>query len=195
MSIRKAIPLTLAVAAIVVGILVLRSYVEGRAPYSPGPAPSGSGLNFTIALDRDQRVGIAYGARDPGKGIPITVLIDGDGIIRGKRVGAFPSQQALMGWLDDVTASEAPSPLPGTAQEVGYVASDFTLSTLGGGTVTLSQLRDQWVLLNFWATWCPYCVRQMPYFQAAYEERGDEIEFIGINWGESEAKVRKYVGG
>ena len=193
MSMRRAIPLTIAVAAIVVAVLVLRWYLPGRLPYSPSPAPSGPGLNFTIALDRDQGVGTTYGARRTG--IPITVLIDGNGIIRGKRVGAFPSQQALMGWLDDVTASEAPSPLPGTVAEVGYMAPDFTLAVLGGGTVTLSQLGDRWVLLNFWATWCPYCVRQMPYFQAAFEEKGDEIEFIGINWGETEGKVRQYIGG
>jgi len=150
-------------------------------------------MTFVIALDRDQRVGSAYNVR--ATGVPLTLLIDEDGIVRGIRRGAFLSKQALTSWLDDLIASEAPSRVLTEAPAVGYLAPDFTLVTLDGGSVTLSQLRDRWVLVNFWTTWCTWCVRQMPYLQAVFEERGDEIEFIGVNWGESEAKVRKHLGG
>ena len=192
MSIRKAIQLTAVVVAVVVAILVLRWHVPGLMPSRSDQLPNGSdGITFTIALDRDQRVGSAYNLR----GVPITVLVDHQGVVRGIQPGAFRSTEELIGWLDDLISSQAPSPILTEAPAVGYLAPDFTLATLDGASVTLSQLRDRWVLVNFWTTWCPWCIRQMPYLQAVFEERGDEIEFIGVNWGESEAKVRKHLGG
>jgi len=154
-------------------------------------APSGSAnITYTIALDTSQRTGAAY-----GRYLPVTVLIDEEGIIRDIKVGAFRSKRDVIGWLDDLTSREATAALPGVAPIVGHVAPDFTLPTLDGGTVELRQLRDKWVLLNFWATWCRFCVAQQPYLQAAFEEREAEIEFIGINVGESEEKVRKHIKG
>jgi len=50
-------------------------------------------------------------------------------------------------------------------------------------------------LISFWATWCRYCLIQQPYLQAAFEEKGGEVEFIGINLGESEQKVREHIKG
>ena len=49
--------------------------------------------------------------------------------------------------------------------KVGQQAPDFTLELHEGGTVTLSQLQGKPVVLNFWASWCPPCVREMPDFQ------------------------------
>lgn len=192
MSIRRAVILTAAVAAAVVAVLLLSSHVPGRVWSPPDQLPNGSdGITFTIALDSDQRVGSAYNLR----GVPITVLVDQEGIVRGIQPGAFRSTQELTGWLDDLISSQAPSPILTEAPAVGYLAPDFTLATLDGASVTLSQLRDRWVLVNFWTTWCTWCIRQMPYLQAAFEERGDEIEFIGINWGESESRVRQHMRG
>jgi peroxiredoxin len=148
-------------------------------------------ITYTIALDGSQRTGAAYSIR----GIPVNILIDKDGIIRGIRPGAFGSKEEVIAWLDDLTSGEDTPPLPGVAPIVGHVAPDFTLPTLDGGMVALSKLRDKWVLINFWATWCRYCVIQMPYLQAAFEERESEVEFIGINVGESEEKVRKHIEG
>ncbi|GAF74837.1 unnamed protein product [marine sediment metagenome] len=79
-----------------------------------------------------------------------------------------------------------------TAPEVGAQAPGFTISTLDGETVTLNELRGQPVLLNFWATWCGYCRYQMPFLQAAFEEKGQEINFIAINIGEGIYKVQQY---
>lgn len=78
------------------------------------------------------------------------------------------------------------------APEVGAQAPGFTISTLDGETVTLNELRGQPVLLNFWATWCWYCRYQMPFLQAAFEEKGQEMIFIAINIGEGIDKVQQY---
>ena len=76
---------------------------------------------------------------------------------------------------------------------VGTQAPDLTLITLNGETVELAELRGQPVLLNFWATWCRWCRYQMPFLQAAFEEKGQEVKFIAINVGESSDKVRQFV--
>lgn len=54
----------------------------------------------------------------------------------------------------------------------GFLAPDFTLETLSGEPITLSDLRGQAVVLNLWATWCPPCRAEMPALQAAYEQDG-----------------------
>lgn len=89
------------------------------------------------------------------------------------------------------------SPGCGSTPTVGPIvdalAPDFTLTTLDGETVQLNELRGQPVLVNFWATWCPACRGQMPYFQAAFEQKGQEVKFIAIDVGESSGTVRRYV--
>ncbi len=55
-----------------------------------------------------------------------------------------------------------------TAPRVGALAPDFTLPDVNGKAVTLSALRGQPVLINFWATWCEPCRTEIPVIQTAY---------------------------
>ncbi len=72
-------------------------------------------------------------------------------------------------------------------------AHNFTLTTLAGDTLSLDGLRGQWVLVNFWATWCPPCVKEMPYLQRLSAER--ELAVLGVNLKESPADVSEFVTG
>ena len=75
-------------------------------------------------------------------------------------------------------------------------APDFALQDLKGQTVTLSSLRGSPVMLNFWATWCGYCVWEMPYIQQIYEERQDMgLVILAINKRETHAKVQEFMEG
>ena len=47
---------------------------------------------------------------------------------------------------------------------------DFTLQRLGGGEVSLSDYRGDWVVFNYWATWCAPCVKEMPELSELHEE-------------------------
>lgn len=52
--------------------------------------------------------------------------------------------------------------------EVGKLAPDFTLVDRKGKTWNLSQLAGQVVFVNFWATWCPSCIEEMPSMERLY---------------------------
>jgi peroxiredoxin len=61
-------------------------------------------------------------------------------------------------------------------------APDFTLPTLDGAEVSLSQFRDQPVLINFWATWCIPCREEMPEIVRAYEmHKAEGLMILGLN--------------
>lgn len=59
------------------------------------------------------------------------------------------------------------------APRVGFLAPDFTLQTLEGDTVTLSELRGHPLLINIWASWCSPCKAEMPALQQVYEAYKD----------------------
>jgi len=58
-------------------------------------------------------------------------------------------------------------------------APDFTLVDLEGEQVTLSALRGGPVVLDFWATWCPPCIRQIPVLNA-FQEAHPEVPVLGV---------------
>jgi cytochrome c biogenesis protein CcmG, thiol:disulfide interchange protein DsbE len=75
---------------------------------------------------------------------------------------------------------------------VGYLAPDFTLENLLGQAHTLSDYRGQPVVLNFWATWCPPCRVEMPYFDRAQMKYNGRSTILGVNQGEFSSTVRDF---
>lgn len=69
--------------------------------------------------------------------------------------------------------------------QVGGPAPNFTLKSFEGRDVTLSALRGKVVLLNFWATWCEPCKKEMPAIQTAYEQyKSHGLVVLAVNFGE-----------
>ena len=75
--------------------------------------------------------------------------------------------------------------------KLGQYAPDFQTEYLNGGKFKLSELRGQPVILNFWATWCPPCVREMPLLQKLYDE--GNIPVIGINLQEDKKTIEAFI--
>ncbi len=68
----------------------------------------------------------------------------------------------------------------------GQPAPDFTASTLDGGSLTLSSLRGKPVMINFFASWCDQCKRELPGIEAVYlRHKADGFTVIGVNALES----------
>lgn len=76
-------------------------------------------------------------------------------------------------------------------QTTTKLAPDFAVYDAEGNAVYLSDLRGKPVIVNFWATWCGYCVSEMPEFQAAYETYGDQIHFMMVNVTDGQQETKK----
>jgi len=65
--------------------------------------------------------------------------------------------------------------------KAGFTAPDFTLDTLNGGQLTLSELRGQPIVLNLWASWCLPCREEMPAIEKIYQTYNGSLVVIGLN--------------
>lgn len=63
----------------------------------------------------------------------------------------------------------------------GQAAKDFTVIDVEGKEVSLSDFKGKPVVVNFWASWCPPCKEEMPYFNEVYKELGDEVVFMMVD--------------
>ena len=79
------------------------------------------------------------------------------------------------------------------APQAGFAAPDFSLETRDGETVSLSELRGQVVLVNFWATWCPPCRAEMPAIQQVYDQYSDQgFTVLAVDVSEGDAQVTAF---
>ncbi len=69
-------------------------------------------------------------------------------------------------------------------------APAFTLKDLQGKDVSLSEFRGKWVILDFWGSWCGWCIKGMPRLKEAYKEYAGKVEIIGIDCNETEQAWR-----
>lgn len=79
----------------------------------------------------------------------------------------------------------------------GQIAPNFTVETLEGESITLSELKGKKVILNFWATWCPPCKVEMPHFQSYFEKhsKDDNVVILAANMTYKDKNVQQFVNG
>jgi len=93
-----------------------------------------------------------------------------------------------------LTVSALPGCAVGAGPQVGKAAPEFKLATLDGKTVSLRNFRGSPVMLNFWASWCPPCRYEMPFFQQIWEEwHGKGLVILAVNIGETAATAQKFM--
>ncbi|OGT27457.1 MAG: hypothetical protein A2Z17_01850 [Gammaproteobacteria bacterium RBG_16_66_13] len=116
-----------------------------------------------------------------------------------RRWFAFTAFAVLAGMVWTLRSSVPASATTGgltPSPRVGFAAPDFSLDLLGGGQVTLSELRGKAVIVNLWASWCPPCRAEMPALQQVYEAngaRGLEILAVNMTYQDSERGAAEFV--
>ena len=108
-------------------------------------------------------------------------------------VGAGILYSTLAGSLQPETAVTTPPPPEQTTpqqpeedsqtepQQETVPAPDFTVYDADGNPVNLSDYFGKPIVLNFWASWCGPCQREMPHFEQAYQDMGEDIQFVMVN--------------
>ena len=75
----------------------------------------------------------------------------------------------------------------------GEVAPDFEMTDLEGKTFRLSDFKDKYVVLDFWGTWCPWCVKGLPRMKAYHKKYSGKVEFIGISNRDKTEKLKDFL--
>lgn len=113
--------------------------------------------------------------------MPLVLSTSGDGFFH-RRKSAEPYKKDLFARLR-IQKFEEP-----------VVAPDFTLNDLKGNQVTLKDHRGRIVFLNFWATWCPPCRREMPSMERLYKQLKDrDFTMLAVDMQESEKLVKAFI--
>ena len=73
-------------------------------------------------------------------------------------------------------------------------APGFSLTGYDGRTFTLSELRGQVVIVNFWASWCPPCREEAAYLEQTWRKYdGKGVVFVGVDWVDTQKEALAYI--
>ena len=73
------------------------------------------------------------------------------------------------------------------------MAPDFTLTDIYGMPLTLSDFRGTYLLLDFWGSWCPWCIKGIPKMKEYYQKYSSKFEIIGIDCNDTQEKWKAAV--
>jgi thiol-disulfide isomerase/thioredoxin len=70
---------------------------------------------------------------------------------------------------------------------------NFQFKTIDNKILDLSQFSGKVIIVDFWATWCPPCTKEIPHFIELQEKYKNEVQFIGLNVGEKESEIKEFI--
>ena len=115
----------------------------------------------------------------------VTVLLLGGAYAAYNKLSKEYEAESPVSLSQSTTAAENSVAVPNSTEVISTApagdATDFTFYDAAGNAVKLSDFRGKRVVLNFWASWCSPCRSEMPVLQAAYDEYGDDIQFLMVN--------------
>jgi outer membrane lipoprotein-sorting protein/peroxiredoxin len=89
---------------------------------------------------------------------------------------------------------EFKGPVKANADLTGQMAADFKLKSVAGKEISLQELKGNFVLLDFWATWCGPCRRDLPAVEKLHQEfRSKGLMVLGVNGGEDSETVSQFL--
>lgn len=141
---------------------------------------------FRVKIRRAEPIDTTIGAGSSFVDVVASGSIGGRG---ATQVDGSGETNALQDLSDDAftsITSVADSIDPAVGLAEGNRAPDFTVMTVDGDPITLSDLQGNIVLLNFWGTWCGPCRREMPEFQQAYDRFNDDgFEILAVSFDDT----------
>lgn len=96
-------------------------------------------------------------------------------------------------YMDEAVDASADGDLLQVEDADAPEAPDFTLTDLNGKPFKLSSLRGKYVILDFWGSWCYWCMKGMPEMKKYYAKYAGKLEILGVNCGDTEAKWKAAV--
>lgn len=84
-------------------------------------------------------------------------------------------------------------PLEKTRIDLGNAAPDFQAVNTLGQQAALSDYKGKVVVLNFWASWCEPCVKEMPLIRDVFESNKNDMVTLFVNVGETKGTVQEYL--
>lgn len=106
---------------------------------------------------------------------------------------SFIAAMSLALFIAGSQSAEAFEPWP-VEPLIGNLSPDFTLKDLNGRNVSLSSFRGNPVLLNFWATWCPYCRKERAHLNRLHEDYiGKDLVIVSISIDRNPETLRKFM--
>lgn len=82
---------------------------------------------------------------------------------------------------------------PDKVEDTRYADYNFYLTNVSGRRLSFEEFKGQTIFLNFWATWCPPCIAEMPDIEDLYQKKGQEVAFVMISLDENRDKARAFV--
>lgn len=122
---------------------------------------------------------------DPSKLDKVMKTLDPN-IVNGRLAGVFDAVKARLKAQELQKEAEK-------AVQAGKMAPDFTLKDIHGKDFSLSSLRGKYVVLDFWGSWCGWCIKGMPEMKKYYEKYKGKFEIVGVDCQDTEAKWKAAV--
>ncbi|MCF0244331.1 MAG: redoxin domain-containing protein, partial [Bacteroidaceae bacterium] len=157
------------------------------------------GPKYQDILKRMNAKNIAYIEQNPGTIGSVMLLSDlqGDDFAKCDKIITDNAKKGVLANVYDKAKArfdKEQARLAARAKlEPGTMAPDFKLPTIDGKELALSDLRGKFVIIDFWGSWCVWCIKGMPEMKKYYEKYAGKLEILGVDCRDKEDKWKAAV--